>query len=56
MATFTEPYLFDTPNSFIDSVYFREMFYNEYEEARTGNRVTFGRQINRFWNVAIGAR
>ncbi|MHB1425456.1 MAG: outer membrane protein assembly factor BamA [Gemmataceae bacterium] len=56
MATFTEPYLFDTPNNFSDSVYFREMFYNEYEEQRTGNRVNFGRQLSRFWNVAIGTR
>lgn len=56
MASFTEPYLFDTPNSFSDSAYFREMFYNEYEEQRTGDRVTLGRQLNRFWNVAIGMR
>jgi outer membrane protein insertion porin family len=56
MGTFTEPFLFDTPNSFSDSIYFREMFYNEYEEQRTGNRVTFGRQFTRFWNAAIGTR
>ena len=56
MATFTEPYLFDTPNNFSDSIYYRQMYYNEYFEQREGNRVTFGRQLNRFWNVSIGTR
>jgi outer membrane protein assembly complex protein YaeT len=56
MATFTEPFLFDSLNSFSDSLYYRQMYYNEYYEQREGNRVTFGRQLNRFWNVAIGTR
>ncbi len=56
MASFTEPYLFDTTNSFSDSLYYRQMYYNEYFEQREGNKVVFGRQLNRFWNIGIGAR
>jgi outer membrane protein insertion porin family len=55
-ASFIEPFLFDTRNSLHEDMYFRMMFFNEYEEQRTGNRLTIGRQLNRFWNVAIGTR
>ncbi|HEY7330086.1 MAG TPA: outer membrane protein assembly factor BamA [Gemmataceae bacterium] len=54
--SFIEPFLFDTRNSLHEDMYFRMMFFNEYEEQRTGNRLTLGRQLNRFWNVAIGTR
>src|SRR5579883_2425222 len=56
MASFTEPYLFDTPNSLTNSIYYRQMYFNEYHEEREGGRITLGRQINRFWNVAVGTR
>jgi outer membrane protein assembly complex protein YaeT len=56
MATFTEPYLFDTPNSLSNSIYYRQMYFNEYFEEREGGRLTLGRQLNRFWNIAIGTR
>ena len=55
-VSFVEPYLFDTRNSLHEDMYFRMMFFNEYEEQRTGNRITLGRQLTRFWNIAIGTR
>lgn len=56
MATFREPYLFDTPNSLMVSGYYFNRFYNEYYEQREGFRPTLGRQLNRFWNVSVGMR
>jgi outer membrane protein assembly complex protein YaeT len=56
MATFTEPYLFDTPNSMTDSLYYFQRYYNEYFEQREGGRITIGRQFTRFWNASIGTR
>jgi outer membrane protein assembly complex protein YaeT len=56
MATFREPYLFDTPYSMTDSAYYYTRIYNEYYEQREGGRVTLGRQINRFWNASLGVR
>ncbi|HEY7153796.1 MAG TPA: outer membrane protein assembly factor BamA [Gemmataceae bacterium] len=56
MATFREPFLFDTPNSLTTSGYYFTRIYNEYYEQRTGFRPTLGRQLNRFWNVSIGMR
>jgi outer membrane protein insertion porin family len=55
-VSFIEPFLFDTRNSLHEDAYFRMMFFNEYEEQRLGNRITLGRQLNRFWNVALGTR
>jgi outer membrane protein assembly complex protein YaeT len=55
-ATFREPFLFDTPYSFTDSAYYFTRYYNEYYEQREGNRITLGRQINRFWNASLGFR
>ncbi len=56
MATFTEPYLFDTLFSQTDSLYYFQRYYNEYFEQREGGRVNVGRQLTRFWNVMIGTR
>jgi outer membrane protein assembly complex protein YaeT len=56
MATFREPYLFDTPNSMTDSLYYFTRIYNEYNEQREGGRITLGRQITRFWNASLGMR
>jgi outer membrane protein insertion porin family len=56
MATFREPYLFDTPYSMTDSAYYFTRIYNEYYEQREGGRITLGRQINRFWNTSLGVR
>jgi outer membrane protein insertion porin family len=54
--SFVEPFLFDTRNSLQENLYYRQMYFNEYFEQREGNRLTLGRQLNRFWNVAIGTR
>jgi outer membrane protein insertion porin family len=56
MASFTEPYLFDSLFSLSDSLYYRQMYFNEYFEQREGNRLTIGRQLNQFWNISIGTR
>jgi outer membrane protein insertion porin family len=56
MATFTEPYLFDTLYSLSDSLYYFQRYYNEYFEQREGDRITVGRQLNRFWSASIGMR
>ncbi|HTU22646.1 MAG TPA: outer membrane protein assembly factor BamA, partial [Gemmataceae bacterium] len=56
MATFTEPYLFDTPNTMTDSLYYFQRYYNEYFEQREGFRPTIGRHLNRFWSVSLGTR
>ncbi len=56
MATFREPFLFDTPYSISNSFYYYTRIYNEYYEQREGDRITLGRQINRFWNVSLGTR
>lgn len=53
---FMEPYLFDTRVSFLEDAYFRMMFFNEYEEQRTGNRIQFGYQLSPFWSALIGTR
>ncbi len=55
-VSFIEPYLFDTRNSLNEDLYYRQMYFNEYFEQREGNRLTLGRQLNRFWNVALGTR
>jgi outer membrane protein assembly complex protein YaeT len=51
MATFREPFLFDTPFNLTTSAYYYTRLYNEYTEQREGGRFTLGRQLNRFWNV-----
>jgi outer membrane protein insertion porin family len=56
MATFTEPYLFDTLYSNSDSLYYFQRYYNEYFEQREGGRVQIGRQLNRFWGLAVSNR
>jgi outer membrane protein insertion porin family len=55
-VSFIEPFLFDTRNSLHEDLYYRQMYFNEYFEQREGNRLTLGRQLNRFWNVALGTR
>jgi outer membrane protein insertion porin family len=56
MATFREPFLFDTPYSLTNSAYYYTRIYNEYYEQREGARMTLGRQFTRFWNVSLGGR
>ena len=56
VATFREPYLFDSPYSLTSSVYFYDRIYNEDVEQRLGTRITIGRQLNRNWAVSGGLR
>jgi outer membrane protein insertion porin family len=55
-ATWREPYLFDTPYSLQNSVYYFQRTYDEDLETRTGLNVAVGHQINRFWNISVGVR
>jgi outer membrane protein assembly factor BamA len=56
VATFREPYLFDSPYSLTTSGYFYDRIYNEDVEQRLGTRITLGRQLNRYWAVSGGVR
>ncbi|MFQ3651524.1 MAG: outer membrane protein assembly factor BamA [Gemmataceae bacterium] len=56
MATFREPFLFDSPYSLTVSGYFFQRFFNEYNEDRLGGRVTLGRRLNDRWQVSVTAR
>jgi outer membrane protein assembly factor BamA len=56
VATFREPYLFDSPYSLTTSGYFYDRIYNEDVEQRLGTRITLGRQLNRYWAVSGGIR
>jgi outer membrane protein assembly complex protein YaeT len=51
-ATFREPYLFDSPYSFTDSIYYFQRFYLEYAENRVGTQVSLGRQLTPKWSVS----
>src|SRR5262249_24795696 len=46
VATFREPFLFDSPYSLTTSGYFYQRFFNEYNEDRVGGRVTVGRKLD----------
>jgi outer membrane protein assembly complex protein YaeT len=56
VATFREPYLFDSLYSLTTSGYFYDRIYNEDVEQRLGTRITIGRQLNRYWAVSGGLR
>lgn len=51
-----EPYLFETPNSLGLNGYYYTRIYNEYDEQRTGGRVTLGRRLTPQWTVAGAVR
>ena len=56
MATFREPFLFDTPYSLTTSGYFYQRYFNEYTEEREGVRLTLGRKLNQYWSAAVTTR
>jgi outer membrane protein insertion porin family len=56
MATFREPFLFDTNFSLLLSGYYNMRYYNEYTEDRAGGRTTIGRKLTPLWNVSTGLR
>jgi outer membrane protein insertion porin family len=55
-ATIREPFLFDQPYSLTDSIYYRERIFNEYTEARVGDRITLGHQFTKEWSASISTR
>ncbi len=55
-ATFREPMLFDSPYSLTSSGYFFQMYFNEYEEQRTGINLSIGRKLNQYWSASVGVR
>jgi outer membrane protein assembly complex protein YaeT len=54
--TVREPYLLDLPYSLTESVYYRERLFNEYTEARVGDRITLGHQFTKEWSASVGLR
>jgi outer membrane protein assembly complex protein YaeT len=56
MATFREPFLFDSPYSLTVSGYYFQRFFNEYAEDRLGGRVTLGRRLDDNWQVSVTGR
>jgi outer membrane protein insertion porin family len=55
-VSFRDPAIFDTPYFFGISAYYYTHNYNEYDEARTGTRITVGRQINEHWSASVSTR
>ena len=56
MATFREPFLFDSPYALTVSGYYFQRYYNEYSEERLGGRFTLGRKLDDNWSAAVTAR
>jgi outer membrane protein insertion porin family len=56
VATFREPFLFDSPYSLTTSGYFYQRYFNEYTEDRLGARVTLGRKLDDYWSAGVTAR
>lgn len=56
VATFREPFLFNSPYSLTASGYFYQRFFNEYSEDRLGGRLTIGRRLDDLWSAGITAR
>jgi len=55
-VSWTEPYLFETPNSLGLSGYYYTRIYNEYDEQRLGFRPTLSRRLTQNWTVTGGLR
>lgn len=55
-VSFREPYLFDTPLSFGTSGYYYTRRYNEYDERRTGGRVSLGQRLSPLWSANVSVR
>jgi outer membrane protein insertion porin family len=56
LASFQEPYLWDTPISFGLSGFFFDRRYFDWDEERLGGRVSLGYQFPRDWAVAAALR
>ncbi len=55
-VSWSEPYLFETPNRLGLSGYYYTRIYNEYDEQRLGFRPTLSRRLTQNWSVTGGLR
>jgi len=55
-VSWTEPSLFNSDYSLSLAGYFRNRFFNEYHEQRTGARVGVGKQLSDEWIFTVGVR
>jgi len=53
---FEEPYLFDSPYSFSNDLYFFTRARESYDEQRIGDIVTFGRRFGDIWSASFALR
>jgi outer membrane protein insertion porin family len=54
--TFEEPYLFDTPYSFSNDIYYFTRGRESWNERRIGDAITFGRRFGDVWAVSLALR
>ncbi len=54
--TFEEPYLFDSPYSFNNDLYFFTRARESWDERRIGDVVTFGRRFGDIWGLSVALR
>jgi outer membrane protein insertion porin family len=55
-VTFEEPYLFDTPYSFSNDLYYFTRARETWDETRIGDIVTFGRRFGDIWALSLALR
>ncbi|MEI8198416.1 MAG: outer membrane protein assembly factor, partial [Phycisphaerae bacterium] len=55
-VTFEEPYLFDSPYSFSNDIYFFTRARESYDERRIGDVVTLGRRFGDVWSTFVAFR
>lgn len=56
MATWREPYLFDSPYGLTASGYYYNRAYAEYNEDRVGGRLSVDRRLDPIWRASVAAR
>jgi outer membrane protein insertion porin family len=54
--TFQEPYLFDTPYSFSNDLYYFTRARESWDETRIGDLVTFGHRFSDVWAISLAFR
>ncbi|HTV49005.1 MAG TPA: outer membrane protein assembly factor BamA [Phycisphaerae bacterium] len=55
-VSFAEPYLFDSPYSFRNDLYYYTETYNDYDLVRPGDRITVGRRFSDQLSVSLAFR
>jgi outer membrane protein assembly factor BamA len=53
---FTEPWLFDQKYSFTGEAYYRDRQREDYDDARQGGKLTFGKRFNYIWSGSVSFR